>query len=53
MIIRLQEIPASTENATTVEKRGHRTIYCWAKKVKDKDYDVDNLIVGYTFCGEE
>ena len=33
-------------------KRGHRASDCWEKKGKRKEYDVDNLFVGATFCGE-
>ena len=33
-------------------KRGHTAVYYQAGKGKEKDYDVDNLFVEATFCGE-
>ena len=33
-------------------KRGHRAVYCWANKGKEKDDDVDKRFAGTTFYVE-
>ena len=44
--------PRFNGECNNCRKRGHKAVGCWAKQVKEKDGDVDNLFVGATFCGE-